>query len=176
MGGLPLTVVNHGPALSRYDGERLGVAVARLGHAVHEGTVAPSCATYPALWGSLASLFRGGPVAWSDRDSEAIWFGPDSIGLDLDLVIGDSMRGIEGLSPLDHSTMGVGAALLFQNDDPVLVSWIKRHRRQAYSGALHQSRRNVTPRPTSTGANSPPPVARLLDGTGDESYAVVDGC
>ena len=35
MRGLPLTVVNHGPALPRLDDEGLGVAVAGLGHAVH---------------------------------------------------------------------------------------------------------------------------------------------
>ena len=32
---LSLTVVDHGPALSRLDGERLGVAVAWLRHLLH---------------------------------------------------------------------------------------------------------------------------------------------
>ena len=32
---LSLTVVDHGPALSRLDGERLGVAIAGLGHRAH---------------------------------------------------------------------------------------------------------------------------------------------
>jgi hypothetical protein len=35
VGGLSLTVVNHGPTLPRLDGEGLGVAVARLWHTVH---------------------------------------------------------------------------------------------------------------------------------------------
>jgi hypothetical protein len=43
VGRLTLGVVDHGPALSRLDGERLGVAVSRLGHAVHPGTVATDC-------------------------------------------------------------------------------------------------------------------------------------
>jgi hypothetical protein len=59
MGGLPLAVVNHGPTLSRLDGERLGVAVAGLRHAVHRGTVAPSCATFPALLGQSVSRGPG---------------------------------------------------------------------------------------------------------------------
>ena len=33
--GLSLTVMNHRPALSRLDGERLGIAVAGLGHPIH---------------------------------------------------------------------------------------------------------------------------------------------
>ena len=35
MGGLSLAIMDHGPALSRLDDERLGVAVAGAGHAVH---------------------------------------------------------------------------------------------------------------------------------------------
>jgi hypothetical protein len=46
--GLSLTVVDHGPTLSRLDGERLGVTVSGLRHAVHRGKVAPSYATYRA--------------------------------------------------------------------------------------------------------------------------------
>lgn len=42
MGGLSLTVVNHGPALFHLDDERLGVTVARCGHG-HPLIVALGC-------------------------------------------------------------------------------------------------------------------------------------
>ena len=50
MRGLSLAVVNHGPALSRLNGERLGVAVAGLWHRSHQGKVAPLRAIYPAMF------------------------------------------------------------------------------------------------------------------------------
>jgi hypothetical protein len=50
---LSLSVVNHRPALVGFDDERLGIAVAGLGHAVHGAKVGPSCVTFPANGGRV---------------------------------------------------------------------------------------------------------------------------
>lgn len=59
MRGLPLTVVNIGPALSRLENESLGIAVAGLGHAIHGRTVSLRCTTYATNWDM--SVYDGNP-------------------------------------------------------------------------------------------------------------------
>ena len=69
MGGLTLTVVNHGPALSRLDDERPGVAVARPGCERHSATVPLTNIVRAWPSGSTKSQLSTTTLNWSATTS-----------------------------------------------------------------------------------------------------------